>query len=208
MPAMSPDGSRIVYVDFGVEPGDIWVRERAPDGSWGNPINVDGNGPDVVGGYPTWASDSRRIVAVNGRDLVVFDVDPDGNGAIDAISASSITAGGPLDGQIVGGDASWARNDDRVVVGNGGLWIIDFNDPGATTACLLADSGSDPSWSPDDTKIVYAGSRGIAILSLHPTSTQANGCPVVVSDDLIAANSSRCSASSCTRVAHPDWRRF
>ncbi len=209
MPAMSPDGSRLAYVEFGVEPGDIWVRERAPDGSWGSPINIDGNGSSVTGAFPAWASDSRRLVATNDRDLVVYDIDPDGNGMIDEISATSITAGGPLEGQFMGGQSSWARNDDRVVFGNTpGLWLIDFNNPANVKTCLLAANGStDPKWSPDDTQLVHGGYPGdIRVMTLGPP--QSNGCPSVASEHVIAANSSKCSGRSCERVREPDWRRF
>jgi hypothetical protein len=197
-------------VDFGVEPGDIWVRERAPDGSWGTPTNIDANGPDITGAFPSWASDSRRLVATKDQDLVSYDIDPDGNGIIDQISEMSITAGGPLEGQVVGGRSSWARTDDRVVFGNyPGLWIIDFNDPNNITTCLLsADATPDPSWSPDDTKIIHGGGGldDIMVMTLGPP--QADGCPVVLSDDVLFANSSKCSGRSCTRVREPNWRRF
>lgn len=212
LPAMSPDGSRIAYVDFGAVAGDIWVRERATDGSWGSPLNIDGNGPDIVGAYPSWASDSRRLVATNDRDLVVYDIDPDENGHIDEISAVTITAGGPLEGQIIGGESSWARTTDQVVFGNvPGLWIIDFNDPEYINTCLLLEgNGGQPSWSPNDTKIVYQdGVIGdIRVVSLHPTELQANGCPRVLSDDVLFANSSKCSGGSCQRVREPNWRRW
>jgi len=210
LPAMSPDGSKMAYVDFGVEPGDIWVRQRAPGGSWGNPINIDGNGPDIVGWHPSWASDSRRLVATKDQDLVVYDIEFDGVGGIDQISETSITAGGPLEGQIFGGESSWARNGDRIVFGNpSGLSIIDFNNPGDITTCPLPANGSGiPSWSPDDTRIVHGGGTGGDIMVMTLGSTQSGACPVDTSDDVIFSNSSKCSGRSCTRVREPNWRRF
>jgi hypothetical protein len=212
LPAMSPDGSMIAYVDFGVAPGDIWVRRRAPDGSWGNPLNIDSNGPDVTGFAPAWAPDSRRLAATNDMDVVVYDIDPDGNGAIDLITTTNVTAGGPLAGLVGDGQSSFARTDDRLVFGNApGLWIVDFNDPGHINTCLLlAANGSVPSWSPDDTRIVYQDndSGDIRVVSLDPAGSQANGCPAVLSDDIVAPRSSRCSGRSCEVPADPNWRRF
>ncbi len=208
LPTMSPDGSKIAYADVEAELGDIWVRERAPDGSWGTPVNIDGNGPSL-GLFKSWASDSRRLVATKEQDLVVYDIDPDGNGVIDSISETSITAGGPLEGQLFGGDLSWARTSDRVVVGRmPGWWMIDFNDLGNITTCMLsADGGGVSSWSPDDSKIVHGEIIGdIKVMTLGPV--RADGCPAVLADEVLFAESSRCSGRSCERVRQPNWRRF
>jgi len=70
-PVWSPDGSRIAFHDQAPATGQMYVVERATDGTWSEPIQV----AERLN-RPAWAPDGSRIIGVRGRALAT--VSPEG----------------------------------------------------------------------------------------------------------------------------------
>jgi len=170
-PAAVPErGYRIAYsnINGGSALGlDIWLI--SPGG--GEAENVT-NTPDVYEDYPTWSYDATRLAY-----WAAFD---DGNGGdikdiwvydFSTATASRVELGGPFVNRDISiGGLDWARTQDKIAfsavtseavgdtIRNGyEIWVVDLNDP-ANPVQLTDDPSvpfASPSWSPDDSEIVY-----------------------------------------------------
>ena len=140
-------------------------------------INLDGSGRTNLTAsatterWPTWSpgADAITVLQQNPKTVVVHYLGAPA-GALEITSTTDLTATGPLAGADLNMPA-WAKTQDLIAVyagsaDAGDLWIIPVSDP---TDAYRAVSGatssgaSSPTWSPDDSQILYgaydAGAR-------------------------------------------------
>ncbi len=206
-PVPAPDGrSKIAYMDY---PSGVFGQNESTDIIV---INTDGTGrtPITFTEFPyeqhvAWSPDGARLAVtylIDENDCLVFDLGVNALGDVVATGMTNITdvPGGPLagrpDGEIQ--DVDWARGSNRIALSARGqqghdIWIIDLANPAAAaniTAAIDSNSDVDPSWSPDDAKLVVR--RGGSGARSGICTINANGTGL------------RQLAKSGTR---PDWRR-
>jgi hypothetical protein len=170
---------------------------------------------------PTWSADGRKLAFMEQipttspliHDLLVLDLANPLNPTSLIPSGSPLSASGMQFGRV-----SWTKelDHDLLVVSAGlsffnyDIWCVNVNDSTSSQTINLTErfdqSGTvddkDPSWSPDDSKIIF--SRGGVAMALTIDTT--NGCP----------NSSAVANATLSQVAKAkgknslwgfDWRR-
>jgi Tol biopolymer transport system component len=135
-------------------------------------VNLDGTGlvnltntSDRDEFYPTWDPFATRLAAQswpttnspgNTASLYEFDLGLV-NGVVGITGTTDLTAAGPLQGVSVY-ESDWAKTQDKIVLSSAGdLWVVSLADPAnpQNITGTLGVSEVWPSWSPDDSKIVY-----------------------------------------------------
>jgi len=145
--------------------------------------------------YPTWNPTATRFAAqVYGAapepDIVVYDV-AWVDGVFTATASINLTATGPFQNARVF-QPQWAKTQDKIVLSangsdNSDLWVIELVDP-ANPVRLTQTLGANeisPSWSADDSKIVYRrnagpkrGNSGIFVINADGSGATGNTYPV------------------------------
>jgi Tol biopolymer transport system component len=191
--ALGESAVRIAYADDvpplnGQSVTELFVVD--PDGS--HPIRIT-NTPDVGEESPTWSPSATRLAfamytndsATSHRTVGIHDFTTD--------TTTIVTPGGALAGGTIW-DPDWSKtSEDRIAVrgttaaGISGIWIIDLANPNSPVL-VAGEPAIQPSWSPDDAKIVFQG------------IVQGNGIEVVNVN-----GSGRATLSSTGR--YPAWRR-
>jgi dipeptidyl aminopeptidase/acylaminoacyl peptidase len=133
-PAWSPDGTRIVWSNY----GEIWVMNA--DGS-GKTRLLGGDG--TTGGTPAWSPDGTRIAYTSGLDL--WTMTP-GGGTRTRLTATT-AAERSLD---------WSPDGSALVFERGGqIWRMRADGTGAVALTASPQAGQLPAWSPDGRRIAF-----------------------------------------------------
>jgi dipeptidyl aminopeptidase/acylaminoacyl peptidase len=133
-PSWSPDGSRIVWSNY----GEIWVMSA--DGG-GRTRLLGGDG--TVGSAPAWSPDGGRIAYISGLDI--WTMTPDG-GSRTRIT-STTTAERAVD---------WSPDGSALVFERGGqIWRMRADGTGAVALTASPQAGQLPAWSPDGRRIAF-----------------------------------------------------
>ncbi len=157
MPAISPDGKKIVYTSFRSGAETLWVMDSDGNNALQLPV-------PARSGIPIWSPDGQHIAFQNnaGNDIEVWIIDADGTN-LRRLTNHTEAAGSP----------SWAPNGAKLVyltepnLNYHDLYTINSN--GTADALLISASSTGysnhrPAWSPDGTQIAtlhyLAGSSG------------------------------------------------
>jgi TolB protein len=158
-PAVSPDGTRIVFVRAasGEDNDDLWIMEA--DGS--HPVALTETGG--AEGSPAWSPDGTRIAfqytglspGPTGADTDVVVAGTDGADR-DPVAAST----------DFDGDPAWSPDGTRLAFastrqGNADIWVAEV-DGDAEPVKLTGDDAvhRQPTWSPDGTRVAYRSGQG------------------------------------------------
>lgn len=138
-------------------------------------VNLDGSDivnltrtSDASEMYATWSpTEPARFAALKSMnipyappaELIVYEVVYDAIGPFkfSAVESLNLSADGPLKGTNLG-DPAWAKTRDKIAVAAfSDIWIIDFANPYNPVRVFNTPGYSErnPSWSPDDSQIVF-----------------------------------------------------
>src|SRR5579871_6002275 len=181
-PAWSPNGAKIAFESFralngsnlAIPAANIWVMNA--DGSNAIPLTRL-NAETVSSIHSDWSPDGTKIAydstrALDGRDLAVNSVNiwvmnADGTGGVPlttlrATAASSVSPVWSPDGKKILYTSSRALNGFDVAIPARNIWVMNADGSGSQPLTThMADSISNPAWSPDGTKIAYTSARAL-----------------------------------------------
>ena len=156
-PAVSPDGSRVVFVR---------TADFSPDGLY--VANTDGTGvparltddPAMAEVEPTWSPDGRKV------GFVAYPTDEYGNregsSEVYVVDADGSDRTKITDNELDERSFAWSPDGTRIAFSagggvEGGVYLMDADGSDA----LRVGDGYFPSWSPDGGKLAYAAGGGI-----------------------------------------------
>lgn len=151
MPAASPDGTLVAFVNFG-ESNHVEV------------MNADGSAVTdlgVVGNYPTWSPGGNRIAFVSSQGIE--SIDDEGNDVLLWPLAAG-TISGPID---------WSPDGSKIAISyrapghtDADIAVVPADGPGAITLLTASTADEhDPSWSPLGDKIAFLRSSAAGSLN-------------------------------------------
>jgi Tol biopolymer transport system component len=170
-PAWSPNGDVIAFIQM---VGDNYglIQTIPADGG---PVETIYTAPDGYNvNWPTWNSDATKMVFTQGAS---------GQGSLmllDLSDGSTTSISMPISGSI--GFIDWARTKDVLAfymiptAGDAGIYLLDLTETSPTPEPLWVDDISrSPSWSPDDSQLVFdtrSGPRKGHQISVYTFSTE------------------------------------
>ena len=195
-PTWSPDGTQIAFVANNNRPGgdgsmdrEIWVMNA--DGS-GQRLLTNNTSDDY---YPAWSPLGNQIAYVNhtDRNIYVMDADPATNDAPVNLTPNSPTGCSPTCYQGDDVDPAWSPDGTKIAYVHGygpptnpyaaggkpNIWVMNANGDNKTNISNNSDtSDTMPAWSPDGSKIAYAGAgsdneRNISVMNANGTEPHA-----------------------------------
>jgi hypothetical protein len=151
-PALSPDGSRVVFTGGSSTTSEIWV------------MGVDGSGlvqltaNSRVDQSPNWSPDGTQIVFASnmdgGSDLEIYVMNADGTGTPQRLTNNTNVDYLP----------DWSPDGARIAfssnrISNAEIWVMDAD--GTDPVRLTQNAGTDylPAWSPDGTRIAFSSNQ-------------------------------------------------
>ena len=218
-PVPAPDGRfKIAYSD----------RARKPDGTLEEDtdlflVDVDGSGrvqlTNTRGLHeldPTWSPLATRLAAqvfdlVNdplgeSPDIIQYDLGLTPGNKVTIVSATNLTAAGPLSTGFVK-SPGWAKTQDKIAVQGrlagedfSDIWVIDLVDAAnpVNLTRTPARSERDPSWSPDDSRIVFV---------MTPSEPGSKPSIFVMNADGTGVTKIAQPGKNVFGFNEPDWRR-
>ena len=166
-PAMSPDGTTVVYISK--LSGNYDLRTMDADGS--NIVGLTDAPADE--NYPAWSPDGKSIVYSSEGNIWTTDR----NG----IRIKQLT-----DDEFNNADPFFSPDGSKIVFtsdrsGNSDIWLMNSNGTGALQMTSDVSEQKSPAWSPDGEKIVYVsnedGNHNIWVMSLGNTDSQIEYTP-------------------------------
>ena len=166
-PALSPDGSTVVYISKLSGNYDIWTMST--NGS--NRVRLTDESANEW--TPTWSFDGKSIVYSS-------------EGNIGTIDREGIRINRLTNDTYYNIDPSFSPDDSKIVFasdrsGNSDLWMMNSNGTGALQLTFDESEQKHPSWAPDGERIVYSsnedGNYNIWVMSLGNTDQQIEYVP-------------------------------
>jgi Tol biopolymer transport system component len=167
-PAPAPDGRhKIAYTDMvGGSPEIILIN---PDGTGKTQLTLTGAAAEW---RLSWSPDATRIAVTHRfggseNDCLIYDLGLDAGGSVVATGLTNLTdvPGSPLAGRSLGEIQScdWSRGGGKIAIVARGvethdLWIVDVANPASVvniTAAIDGNQDGYPTWSPDDSKLMF-----------------------------------------------------
>lgn len=185
-PALSPDGSKIIFSRVGTDPAALWV------------MGADGSDPHKL--LDTADSTYQASFSPDGSKIAFVDT----SGALALVNSDGSGTPHEIDTPPSGADSypDWSPDGSRIVFQRGPssadqrLWVVPAD--GSAPAVELMDPGagtsdSEPAFSPDGAKLAF---------ERYPTTGRGSQIWVANSDGSDAA---RVTCEDCTDY-HADWR--
>ena len=178
-PAMSPDGTTIVYISK--LSGNYDLRTMDADGS--NIVGLTDAPADE--NYPAWSPDGKSIVYSSEGNIWTTDR----NG----IRIKQLT-----DDEFNNFDPFFSPDGSKIVFtsdrsGNSDIWLMNSNGTGTLQITSDISEQKSPAWAPDGKKIVYVsnedGNHNIWVMSLGDTDAQIDYTPPEDVDSDVDADS-------------------
>ena len=157
-PSWSGDGTQIAYTDLAT-PG-ISVAED--DGSF--PASL---GTGATASQPTFSFDGNTVAYIRTGDIFTINSDTTGNEQ----NRTSTVATEADPAYSAGSKIAFARNDGATGFD---LWIMNADGSSPFQVTSVAGDERSPSWSPDNSKLVYSSAGELFTVAASPSSTPAD----------------------------------
>ena len=208
-PAWSPSGDKIAFESFraldgsnvAIPAANIWVMNA--DGSNAMPLTKL-NAETVSSIHAAWSPDGTKIAydstrALDGRNAAITNVNiwimnADGTGGVPltllrATAASSVSPVWSPDGKKLLYTSSRALSGFDAAIPVRNIWVMNSDGSGSQPlTTLTAASSSNPTWSPDGTKIAFMSARAL------------DGSNAVGAANIWVMNADGSSATPLTRI--------